>query len=258
MVGDIDQLGALPNEPVGDERRLVLVVDAPRGLDLERVGNLVRRLLGVDTPMVYLHYPRRQPAISERGAGRALKPINSLQLWLAMAEAIAPGGEQAVPLSAGPPGSQAPSDAGHLLVAEDDDINAKLIESLLRKFGCKVTLVRNGQAASKVRVQMPYSKLKEAVAKVLKDQGYIRDYGEEDQDGHRQLSIVLKYYQGKPVIEKLQRISRPGLRVYKSKDQLPKVLDGLGIAVVSTSHGLMTDRAARAAGYGGEIVCTVE
>ncbi len=70
--------------------------------------------------------------------------------------------------------------------------------------------------------------------------------------------MVLKYYQGKPVIEKLQRISRPGLRVYKGKDQLPKVLDGLGIAVVSTSHGLMTDRAARAAGYGGEIVCTVE
>ena len=121
-----------------------------------------------------------------------------------------------------------------------------------------LTRIRNGQMAGKVRVTMPMSKQKLAIANLLKDEGYVRDALEEEVDGKRLLTVVLKYYQGKPVIEKLQRISRPGLRVYKGKDQLPKVLDGLGIAVVSTSHGLMTDRAARAAGYGGEIVCTVE
>ena len=121
-----------------------------------------------------------------------------------------------------------------------------------------LTRIRNGQMAGKVRVTMPMSKQKLSIANLLKDEGYVRDALEEEVDGKKLLTVVLKYYQGKPVIEKLQRISRPGLRVYKSKDQLPKVLDGLGIAVVSTSHGLMTDRAARAAGYGGEIVCTVE
>lgn len=121
-----------------------------------------------------------------------------------------------------------------------------------------LTRIRNGQMAGKVRVTMPMSKQKIAIANLLKDEGYVRDALEEEVEGKKLLTVVLKYYQGKPVIEKLKRISRPGLRVYKNKGQLPKVLDGLGIAVVSTSHGLMTDRAARAAGHGGEIVCTVE
>ncbi|HEX9585523.1 MAG TPA: 30S ribosomal protein S8 [Gammaproteobacteria bacterium] len=120
-----------------------------------------------------------------------------------------------------------------------------------------LTRIRNGLAAGKVRVTMPFSRQKRAIAQVLKDEGYIKDFSVEAGDGKQQLSIVLKYYGGKPVIEQLQRVSRPGLRVYRSKDQLPNVLGGLGVAIISTSHGLMTDRAARAAGYGGEVVCYV-
>lgn len=121
-----------------------------------------------------------------------------------------------------------------------------------------LTRIRNGQMAGKVRVTMPLSRQKMAIANLLKDEGYVRDALEEEVDGKKLLTVVLKYYQGKPVIDRVRRISRPGLRVYKGKDELPNVLDGLGIAVVSTSRGLMTDRAARAAGHGGEIVCTVE
>jgi small subunit ribosomal protein S8 len=120
-----------------------------------------------------------------------------------------------------------------------------------------LTRIRNGQAANKVRVTMPYSKQKEAIAGVLKDQGYIRDFGQEEDDGHPQLAVVLKYYQGKPVIDEIKRVSRPGLRIYKGRGQLPTVLGGLGIAIISTSQGLMTDKQARAAGHGGEVVCYV-
>ena len=121
-----------------------------------------------------------------------------------------------------------------------------------------LTRIRNGQMAGKVRVTMPLSKQKMAIATLLKDEGYVRDALEEEVDGKKLLTVVLKYFEGKPVIERIARVSRPGLRIYKTKDQLPRVLDGLGIAVVSTSRGVMTDRAARAAGHGGEIVCVVE
>ncbi|MDX1512336.1 MAG: 30S ribosomal protein S8 [Gammaproteobacteria bacterium] len=120
-----------------------------------------------------------------------------------------------------------------------------------------LTRIRNGLAAGKVGVSMPYSKQKQAIADVLKAEGYIKDFSVDTEDGKPQLMVVLKYYGGKPVIEKLRRVSRPGLRVYKGKDELPTVLGGLGVAIISTSHGLMTDRAARAAGYGGEVVCYV-
>lgn len=116
------------------------------------------------------------------------------------------------------------------------------------------TRIRNGLSAGKLRVIMPMSKQKMAIASLLKDQGYIRDLGTEDQGGKPQLSVVLKYHEGKPVIEKLQRVSRPGLRIFKSKDDLPTVMNGLGIAIISTSRGLMTDKAAREAGHGGEVV----
>jgi small subunit ribosomal protein S8 len=104
---------------------------------------------------------------------------------------------------------------------------------------------------------MPMSKQKTAVAEVLRQQGYIRDVAVEEIEGKGQLAILLRYFEGKPVIEMLRRVSRPGLRVYKRKDDLPKVMDGLGIAIISTSKGLMTDRQARAAGHGGEVVCIV-
>jgi small subunit ribosomal protein S8 len=120
-----------------------------------------------------------------------------------------------------------------------------------------LTRIRNGLAAGKVRVVMPLSKQKRAIAEVLKSEGYIKDFAVEADEKKPQLSVVLKYYGGKPVIERLQRVSRPGLRVYKGKHELPSVLTGLGVAIISTSHGLMTDRAARAAGYGGEVVCYV-
>lgn len=120
-----------------------------------------------------------------------------------------------------------------------------------------LTRIRNGLAAGKVRVVMPMSNQKRAIAEVLKSEGYIKDFAVETDEEKPQLSVVLKYYGGKPVIDRLQRVSRPGLRVYKGKHELPSVLTGLGVAIISTSHGLMTDRAARAAGYGGEVVCYV-
>jgi len=120
-----------------------------------------------------------------------------------------------------------------------------------------LTRVRNGLSANKVEVLMPSSKVKKSVAQVLKDEGYISDFAVQDIDGKPVLNVTLKYYQGKPVIETIKRVSRPGLRVYKGKDELPTVMGGLGVAIVSTSAGVMTDRAARKAGYGGEVLCTV-
>ena len=120
-----------------------------------------------------------------------------------------------------------------------------------------LTRVRNALSVGKISVSMPSSKQKVAIASVLKEEGYIKDYNESKDGNKPVLSIELKYYEGKPVIELLQRISRPGLRVYKSKDDLPQVMGGLGVAIVSTSSGLMTDRNARQTGHGGEIVCYV-
>lgn len=120
-----------------------------------------------------------------------------------------------------------------------------------------LTRIRNGQSAGKKSVKMPSSKLKAAIAKVLKAEGYITDYTVETSGKHMEMTVELKYFNGVPVIESVKRVSRPGLRVYKSKDELPKVLGGLGIAIVSTSNGVMTDRAARAIGHGGEVICTV-
>lgn len=121
-----------------------------------------------------------------------------------------------------------------------------------------LTRIRNALAAGKTEVSMPQSKQKMSIAQVLKDEGYISDFSAAEQDGKPMLKVTLKYYEGKPVIEKIKRVSRPGLRIYKGKDQLPKVMGGLGIAIVSTSAGLMTDRAARKAGYGGEVLCYVQ
>jgi small subunit ribosomal protein S8 len=120
-----------------------------------------------------------------------------------------------------------------------------------------LTRIRNAQQAEHSSVKMPASKLKTAIAKVLKDEGYISSYNVDDNNGKPELNIDLKYFEGKPVIEMVKRVSRPGLRVYKNKDELPKVIGGLGIAVVSTSKGIMTDRAAREAGIGGEVICYV-
>lgn len=120
-----------------------------------------------------------------------------------------------------------------------------------------LTRIRNAQRAAKAQVSMPSSKLKVAIAGVLKEEGYIADFTVLETGAKAQLTITLKYFEGKPVIEKIQRVSRPGLRVFKGKTELPQVLGGLGIAVVSTSQGVMTDRAARAAGHGGEILCIV-
>ena len=119
-----------------------------------------------------------------------------------------------------------------------------------------LTRVRNAQKAHKINVKMPASKQKSRIAEVLKGEGYISDFKVSD-DNLKQLIIELKYYQGKPVIEEVKRISRPGLRIFKSKDDLPSINGGLGIAIISTSKGVMTDAQARAAGYGGEIICTV-
>lgn len=119
-----------------------------------------------------------------------------------------------------------------------------------------LTRIRNGQAANKVAISMPSSKLKVAIANVLAAEGYIESV-KVSEDVKPELEITLKYFQGKPVVESIQRVSRPGLRIYKRKDELPKVMGGLGVAVVSTSKGVMTDRAARQAGLGGEIICYV-
>ncbi|MCH7881937.1 MAG: 30S ribosomal protein S8 [Proteobacteria bacterium] len=119
-----------------------------------------------------------------------------------------------------------------------------------------LTRVRNAQKAHKVSVVMPSSKQKVSVATVLKDEGYITDF-KVSEDLKKELTIELKYYQGKPVIESIKRISRPGLRIFKAKDELPLVNGGLGISIISTSRGLMSDRQARAAGHGGEVICLV-
>ena len=119
-----------------------------------------------------------------------------------------------------------------------------------------LTRIRNGQAARKTSVTMPTSKMKVAVAKVLKDEGYIADYSVSSEN-KATLTVTLKYFEGKAVIESLKRVSRPGLRIYKQTDELPKVNGGLGVAIISTSRGLMTDRAARKAGHGGEVLCYV-
>jgi len=120
-----------------------------------------------------------------------------------------------------------------------------------------LTRIRNAQQAKKVDVSMPSSNAKVNIAKVLTEEGYISEYSVADNDGKPVLTMMLKYYQGKPVINKIDRVSRPGLRVYKSADDLPKVLAGLGVAVVSTSQGVMTDRKARSLGQGGEVICSV-
>jgi len=121
-----------------------------------------------------------------------------------------------------------------------------------------LTRIRNGQSADKVSVSMPASKYKQSIAAVLKDEGYISDWRVEGEGVKKDLIIDLKYYMGKPVIEKIQKISRPGLRIYKSAEELPRVIGGMGIAIISTSKGMMTDRTARENGQGGEVICTVE
>ena len=120
-----------------------------------------------------------------------------------------------------------------------------------------LTRIRNAQMAEKATVQMPASKVKVAIAKVLKDEGYIEGFAIVGEETRRQLEIALKYYAGRPVIEKIERVSKPGLRIYKQKDDIPRVMNGLGIAIVSTSQGVMTDRKARASGVGGEVLCIV-
>lgn len=120
-----------------------------------------------------------------------------------------------------------------------------------------LTRIRNAQRAEKVTVEMPASKLKKSIAQVLVDEGYIEGFKERAVDGLPRLEISLKYYSGRPVIEKLERVSRPGLRIYRGSSDIPKVMNGLGIAIVSTSKGVMTDRRARAAGVGGEVLCIV-
>jgi small subunit ribosomal protein S8 len=121
-----------------------------------------------------------------------------------------------------------------------------------------LTRIRNAQLAEKVSVTMPNSKIKIAIAKVLQDEGYIEDFKVDDNDANKpQLEIGLKYYAGKPVIERIERVSRPGLRIYKPARDIPQVMNGLGVAIVSTSRGVMTDRKARSTGVGGEVLCIV-
>ena len=120
-----------------------------------------------------------------------------------------------------------------------------------------LTRIRNGQGARKLSVSMPASKAKEAVAKVLQDEGYITGFATDGEGSTKQLTIELKYFEGVPVIETIQRSSRPGLRIYRGKEGLPKVMGGLGVAIVSTSAGVMSDRQAREKGIGGEGLCIV-
>lgn len=120
-----------------------------------------------------------------------------------------------------------------------------------------LTRIRNGQKARKLSVSMPASKEKEAIAKVLKDEGYITDYSTSGEAADWTLEIELKYFEGEPVIERIQRTSRPGLRIYRGKNDLPRVLGGLGVAIVSTSAGVMSDAQAREKGIGGEVLCIV-
>ena len=120
-----------------------------------------------------------------------------------------------------------------------------------------LTRIRNAQACGKVTVAMPSSKLKGAIAQVLKDEGYIEGFVVKPNDGKPEIEIALRYYAGQPVIEKIERVSRPGLRVYRGAQDIPKVMNGLGVAILSTPKGLMTDRKARATGIGGEVLCIV-
>ena len=120
-----------------------------------------------------------------------------------------------------------------------------------------LTRIRNAQQSEKQSVAIPSSKLKVAIANVLKDEGYIDDFAVRGEPGRAMLEIGLKYYAGKPVIEKIERVSRPGLRIYRATDDMPRVMNGLGVAIVSTSRGVMTDRKARGLGVGGEVLCIV-
>ena len=120
-----------------------------------------------------------------------------------------------------------------------------------------LTRIRNAQLVAKTSVSVPSSKVKVAIAQVLKDEGYIDGFQVKSEDGKSQLEIALKYYAGRPVIERIERVSRPGLRVYKGRDAIPQVMNGLGVAIVTTPKGVMTDRKARAAGVGGEVLCYV-
>lgn len=120
-----------------------------------------------------------------------------------------------------------------------------------------LTRIRNAQRVEKTEVVMPSSKVKIAIADVLKDEGYIEGYSVNEVGGKAELTVGLKYYAGRPVIERLERVSRPGLRIYKASDAIPTVMNGLGVAIVSTSRGMMTDRKARSSGVGGEVICFV-
>lgn len=120
-----------------------------------------------------------------------------------------------------------------------------------------LTRIRNAQMVEKASVQVPSSKVKVAIAQVLKDEGYIDGFQVKNDDGRPQLEIALKYYAGRPVIERIERVSRPGLRVYKASSAIPQVMNGLGVAIVTTPKGVMTDRKARANGVGGEVLCYV-
>ena len=120
-----------------------------------------------------------------------------------------------------------------------------------------LTRIRNGQTAGKPEVSMAASKLKAAIAKVLRDEGYVADFRPSNDTGKPTLVIGLKYYEGRPVIDRLERVSRPGLRIYRGKDELPKVLGGMGTVIVSTPQGVMTDKQARSIGQGGEVLCIV-
>jgi small subunit ribosomal protein S8 len=120
-----------------------------------------------------------------------------------------------------------------------------------------LTRIRNAQMVEKVSVVMPSSKVKVAIAQVLKDEGYIEDFAVKAEGAKAELNIALKYYAGRPVIERLERVSKPGLRVYRGRNDIPQVMNGLGVAIVSTPKGVMTDRKARANGVGGEVICYV-
>ncbi len=120
-----------------------------------------------------------------------------------------------------------------------------------------LTRIRNAQASGKTTVMMPASKLKSAIAQVLKDEGYVEGFVVRPNEGKPVMEVSLKYYAGSPVIEKIERVSRPGLRIYRGAQEIPKVMNGLGVAIVSTSRGVMTDRKARATGVGGEVLCIV-
>ena len=120
-----------------------------------------------------------------------------------------------------------------------------------------LTRIRNAQSVAKAAVTMPSSKLKVAIAQVLKDEGYIDGFSVKSTDGKSELEVALKYYAGRPVIERIERVSRPGLRVYKGRDAIPQVMNGLGVAIVTTPKGVMTDRKARQTGTGGEVLCYV-